>query len=201
MFFFMRGKFLYAVALSIFKSKESEIFACTEADEVVVFFKKEAFASDLLKAAFRIMDTLDIDNIEELKNAGKFEVIRTMEKNSKSGAIKKILSRGSKFEYPELSQLYASFIAVAQEHSIDFGRFQQLTVQEVPWLEFRIDLLKIMFGNQSTMNFECFVDTLAIPAKGTLKERLELFLTLHDRDNDSELDKAEYYLTLDALVR
>lgn len=49
MFFFLRGRMLYAVGLAVFKCYESDILNLTEGDEIVVFLRNLQFCPDLLK--------------------------------------------------------------------------------------------------------------------------------------------------------
>ena len=52
MFFFLRGKMLFATALAIFKCFESEILNLDSTDQIIFFLKNIKYSPDILKVNF-----------------------------------------------------------------------------------------------------------------------------------------------------
>lgn len=159
-----------------------------------------------MKTAYKFLENLDDTYIEEIKNAGKFEVIKAMEKTTKNSAIRAVLDQGTKFEMPELYGIYAVYqkIANPETFTVDESQFVEIVLELIPWLEWRKDLLHPLFLTRSDSEDLTFVDVAHILSnccKGQLRERLGFYFKLHDVNNLDTLDEGDYYKTLDALVR
>lgn len=107
--------------------------------------------------------------------------------------------------------LYEQFHEVAStrdEYCIDLEQFQSIVVNVEGWLRWRRDLSRRLFraadkNDNGYLDFIEFVSGLGVVCKGTLREKLEFYWRLHSKDGegDSGLEIAEYYMTLDAVVR
>ena len=197
---------LYAVGLGVFKSFESEIMAMDEADEIVVYLRDIKFCPDLLKNAFRYLDKLNPNRIEEMRSAGKIEVIRAMEETTRMSAIRMVLDKGTRFELAELHEIFTVFqrTASSETFSMDEKQFEELLMELVPWIVWRKDLIIPLFRSGSKRDSLTFVDVVSILSnvcKGNLRERLEFYFNLHCTSDDGLLDEGDYYRTLDAVVR
>ena len=142
-----------------------------------------------------------------MKNAGKFEVIKAMEKTTRNSAIRAVQDKGTKFETPELYQIYAVYQRIASPETflVDESQFNEILLELVPWIEWRSDLMQPLFqyagkGNQM-LSFVEVALVLSYCCKGPLRERLQFYFQLHDVNNEGKLDEGDYYRTLDALIR
>lgn len=158
------------------------------------------------------MEGLDKGSIRELQNTGKFHLIKEMEKKAKDSVISVVARKGtSKFETPELHQIFNVFQDVASPDTLTAGQDQmnELLLLLIPWMEWRQDLVEPLFqaacrvqeNNKGEVDFECVVVVLSEICKTMLKDRLKFFFAIHDADGDQLLDKGDYYRTLDAIVR
>ena len=160
------------------------------------------------------MDNLDTESINELQNAGKFEVVTAVENSSKTTAIKLVLERNVKFDFDELDQLFSVFEQFADsDFFVNQEKFNGLILDYIPWLEWRRELIPILFDfatSQSpcrtsvptgSIDFLQFVLLASSIYKSSLRDKLAFYFKLHDGDGDGLLDKGDYYRTLDVLIR
>jgi len=198
------------MALAIFKLGSAAILAEDQPDEIVAFLRTLPGIDydELLKVAFRFLDTLSSDEIQHLRQTNLVQVIKTIEENTKLNQLYDLQGK-TKFGKDQLDSIYSRFTAVVSAtgtSTLDFKSFQLLFLEFVPSWQYRRDLIEAVFkkadiDNTQALDFREFTMVLSQLCTGSLEQKFEYCFCLHDVDSDSILDKGDVYRVLDALIR
>jgi Ca2+-binding EF-hand superfamily protein len=202
--FFLSGSdVLFRMGLALFKSNKQKLLATDRVEEILSLMRSASSYEPeaLLKSFLEDFNDLPTQQIEQLRNRHKFELILNMKDDAKKSKISHLTST-TKFDGLEVESLYDKFFSCLkgeEDQLMSEKSFRASFAKFFPFWKHLVDthfvddIFKYFDKNgDQHLDINEFVLTLGQLYKGSLKDRFEFCYGCCDENNDGKVDRQQF---------